>query len=581
MSKKLTRRSVMSVLTALSSTLLTGFEKNSHANTKANLRSLSQVKKADISGTIYYDNSVWTPIPGDFSNIADDKNVVLSYAQKKTAWFRDFDGRMKARWFGVRADGLADDTASLQAGINATSAVPGSNLELPGGEMLLKGSILIPAQAPKKALQDQFMMRGIGAGRNGSFLHFLAGTLIVRASNHALFDLHITSDDGDGISIEPSVSPANTYPTRSIMQNVRAEGCKGSGITITNCWIYTMINVFARRNRNWGLEGKAGRIQRLACNSLNIIGGEFQGNGKKVGAAEKSERGLGGGIFTGRVVQFSMTNSVIEGNIGDGLVLDEQVRGLTLLGCYFEKNGSHHLNIDIGNAPPSHYNLGPNSGFILNCNFTPQNENGKAQERAIDLIDFTDLKIVNPQFFAQSGPVLYSKPPIRVKESLEGRSTGWVEGGVLLSSEYKQDMIENLCDIFGRPITICFSPDIDLPANIDSETRRFVITLPGTAGKRIEVSAVARPVSSAGKVRLRTIYRRGPAGIRISEKENILTFSDAFEVGRVSSYTSPITWGGHTEISIARMGKDKADDLKDNIKLLALEITTYEAHISA
>lgn len=580
MAKKLTRRSAVSILTALASGSLAGFEGNASRNRKIELQTLSVVQEADTSKILNFDRSVWTPIPGDFSMIADGENIVLSSRQKEIAWFRDFDGILKARWFGVRADGVNDDTISLQSAINATLAVRGSYLQLPGGEICLKSDITIPPQLPADAPQDQFMMRGTGAGRNGSFLHFLSGTLIVKASNHALFDLHVSSDDGDGISIEPSIHPEKTYPTRSMMQNVRAEGCKGSGITIANCWIYTMINVFARRNRNWGLQGKAGSVQKLSCNSLNIIGGEFQGNGTKYDESGKSSKGRGGGIFTGRIVQFSMTNTTIEGNVGDGLVLEEEVRGLTLLGCYFEKNGSHPHNVDIGNAQPSHYGLGPNSGFILNCNFTPQNTNGTAQERAIDLFDFSDLKIVNPQFYSQSGPVLYSKPPIRVRETIEGQSTGWVEGGAFLSSQYSQDMIENLCGRYGRPVTTRFSPDINMSANINTESRRFMVMLPATAGTRITVAAAVRSVSGAGKIRLGTRYRRGPNGTRISDKESTIEFPDSFTVKKMTSHTSPKTWGGHTEISIVRLGENGANDLKGDIKLLVLEITTYEAHLS-
>jgi hypothetical protein len=577
MLNKLNRRSAMAAFTF---PLLTGFVNSPSKKDQKTEQTLSNVRNGDVSQVMDSDKSVWTAITGDFSAVADGKNIILSGKVPRTAWFRDFDGALKARWFGVRADGQTDDSASLQEAINAVLAVPGSYLELPGGEMRLDGNITIPPPPGRAVRVDQFLMRGTGAGPNGSHLHFRTGSLIIEAPNHAIFDLHVTSDDGDGIVIQPTTGPEKSYPSRSMMQNVRAEDCGGSGITITNCWVYTMVNVFCRRNKKWGLEGKADGAYKLSCNGLNIIGGEFQGNGKKALPSSSSQKGTGGGIFTGRAVQFSITNATIEGNVGDGLIVDEDLRGLTLLGCYFEKNGCHPLNVDIGNERPSHYALGPKSGFILNCNFTPQDVNGTAQQRAIDFFDYSDLKIVNPQFYARNDSVHYTEAPIRIRETVEGQATGWVEGGLLLSSAYTQDILDNRCGRFGYPSVIRFSPDIDLPAGVNTETQRFLATVPASAGKRIAVTASARSLTGAGQAIFRTKYRRGPGGTGVSDKDGNLSFKNTFNLGNVSSYTSPPSWGGHAEISIERRGGDQEDRLEGVVKLMALDIAIYIGHMS-
>lgn len=549
-------------------------------NSDAVSRKLTYLQNADISEKVNYDNSVWTAIPGNFSTIANDIDIVLSKKHPNIGWFRDFRGKIGAHWFGVRADGITDDTLALQSSIQAAFAIRASVLELPAGEMLLTANITVSAAPGKDNRFDQFTIQGVGAGRNGSFLHFRSGTLVIKTPNHVISDLYVTSDDSDGISIAPTISPTKSFPVRSIMQNVRAEDCKGSGITITNSWIYTMINVFARRNKKWGLEGKSGAIYKLSCNALNIIGGEFQGNGSRASKSSKSGKGQGGGLFTGRSVQFSMTNSAIEGNVGDGLVVEEEVRGLTLLGCYFEKNGSHFDNVDIGNAKPSKYALGPNSGFILNCNFTPQNVSGVSQKRAIDLMDFLDLKIVNPQFYEQKKSALYTEPPIRIRESVEGRATGWIEGGALLSSRYTQDMVENLCGCFGRPSISRFSPNITLPAQKSTETQRFLIILPQSMGRRIASKFVVRSKKGAGQIRLRTIYRRGPHGTRVSNKDHTILLDSSVAVGSLSNRTSQENWHGHVEVSLERLGTNASDNLNEEIKAISLEITTYEGHIT-
>lgn len=489
---------------------------------------------------------------------------------------------------GVSASATAaDNLTALQAAIDHVTSTGGLVLELPPGEILIDGDLIVPPLSGDSPIYSRtLVIRGAGPGENGSWLHFTSGSLRVRTSNHWLRDFRVTSDDADGIVIEPQTAPSNRYPVRSGMENVRAEYCELSGITFADCWIYTIVNCFARFNKVAGIEGKTGSLTNLACNNLNISGGEFQGNGSIAGTPTGgggSLKGTGAGIITGRCVQFSILNSAIEGNYGDGLVLSEQCRGLTLLSVYFEKNGTHPDNRDILNAQPGSSANGPNSVFIVNSNFTPQNANGTAQARAIDLWDVIDLKIVNPQIYALSGPVLYSAEPIRVRESTASRSTGWIEGGWYGSSGYTQEWLLNETARFGRPRKTVFSPNLEMTKGAgDTSSQRYFIRVPLGCGSRVDVNLITRPNAATGTARIVRGLYRGQAGTAFS--------TTAFDVAYASSVNSVYTAtnssnasmpGTHVEVLITRDEDHANDTLAASLYLQSIEITIYEGRVSA
>lgn len=491
-----------------------------------------------------------------------------------------------AAQLGVKGDGVTDDTAALQSALDLVIEAPDqARLILPAGDILLKGNIVLGSEGGNKSGGKQVILQGAGAGTNGSWLRFSEGSLIISAANHSIRDIRVTSETGNGIEIKPSNQSRDSYPARSEMSNVRAEHCRGSGITIEDCWIYLMSNVFARFNVKWGLEGRSGAKTRLACNALTIIGGEFQGNGSTGGARlghGGSRKGAGGGIFTGRCVQFTVVGSTIEGNRGDGIALGEELRGLTLQGVYFEKNGSHPSNRDIIGDPPSSPGLGPNAGFIVNCNFTPQNLNGEVQERAIELCDFHDLRIVNPQFFARSGGIVFSAEPIRVWETGLGRATGWVEGGHFGASAYTQDMIKNETFRFGYPVKHIFSPDLTLPASGSERSENYFVPMSNSAGRRVDVNHYTRPDGGTGTARIVTTIRRGPAGTRVAIKSDDVTYRSSTETVRQTNFTSytAAAWQ-HAEVTVERHADHPGDTLATGTQLQGVEVITYEAIISA
>lgn len=503
---------------------------------------------------------------------------------------------LDAAEFGVVGDGVTDCTTELQNAIDYMQANLIDTLILPSGEIVLSGDVTITEHTlVTDNYRTQTTVQGRGAGINGSWLHFSSGSLIVEASSHSLRDFRVSSDDDNGIEVRASSTPR--FPVRSEMRNVRSEFCLKSGVTIEDCWLYTMVNCYFRQNDIWGIAANSGSQASLSCNNLNIIGGEIQGNGTFAGTGSNSTggtlRGTGGGIFIENAVQVTITNTAIEGNYGDGLFLGEEVKGIALLGCYFEKNGTHQDNLDIACETPSSSVLGGHSAFILNCNFTPQNLNGTAQVKAIELVDFKDAKIVNPVFFAQSGPVIYSAPPIRVTESLAGRSTGWVEGGSFLNSAYTQDMINNECTKYGAPQKTVFANRHLLADDTQANTTSgpFVVPMSSTCGYRVDVNHTIMPAiwtgettssPGSGVATILTTIRRGMTGTGISTKTDNVNFASAVNAITTKNSTSSSAFPGtFVSAAISRNGGDAADTLAVTATLISMEIIIYEGWVRA
>ncbi|NYF32415.1 hypothetical protein HDC29_001974 [Sphingopyxis sp. JAI108] len=492
---------------------------------------------------------------------------------------------VSAKDFGVVGDGIADDTKALQTAFDHAAANDVGMIMLPSGKIRLTGDIIVAPQVRHSGIESaQIAIIGRGAGKNATWLYFEKGSLRVRSSSHLLRDFRVTSRAGDGIKIEPGSDPDHSS-ARGAMENIRVENCGGSGITFEDCWCYRMDNCYARFNKGWGIEGKAGPRTGLSVNVIEISGGEYQGNGRIAGARKNkggSERGTGGGISTGRCAQFNLRGVTIEGNVGDGLKLAEQSRGIAVDGCYFEKNGSHPENRDICNDRPGQSVNGPNSVFVLNSNFSPQSANGTVQERAIDLWDVIDLKIVHPQIYAVAADTLYSSEPIRIRESVPARARGWVEGGWYSSAKYTQKWIANETQCFGFPRKQTFSPGLEMKVESESvSSQNYFVRVSPTCARGVDVDLVTRPDGAAGTARLTRILRRGPTGTRFSTTSFDIDHPSALDsVYTQTSSASDKMPGTHVEVQISRDSGHENDRLRSSLYLQSVEITIYEGRIS-
>ncbi|MBM7472491.1 glycosyl hydrolase family 28-related protein [Subtercola frigoramans] len=117
--------------------------------------------------TVQYDSatSVWLVVSDDLPLSQTDAR----YAERPVASRNSLTSYFHATGFGVKADGLTDDTAALQACINAAQAAgPGNTVYLPKGTILTTGITL----AQNKLVR----LQGMGIGYVGGD----AGTKILR-----------------------------------------------------------------------------------------------------------------------------------------------------------------------------------------------------------------------------------------------------------------------------------------------------------------------------------------------------------------------------------------------------------------
>lgn len=485
------------------------------------------------------------------------------------------DDFIRASVYGLTAQASpSDNQRALQAIMNdiASGKAP-ATLLLPRGQIRIDGTVSLPALSGETpASKLQVIIRGVGAGENGSWLHFSSGSLRIQAANHLIEDFRITSDDSDALIIEAQSGGA--APSRSALRNIRAENSAGSGIVISGSWIHLFENVFARFNRGWGIEGRAGTTFGISANALTIIGGELQGNGSIEGTPVNSggsKAGSGGGIITGPLVQLSLNGTAVEGNLGDGIFISEGATSVNLQNVYFEKNGSHPDNRDVGNRPPSRPGLGPRSVVISGANFTASNRNGTAQRRAIELWDTRGLLIRTPIFFG-SPSASYAVEPIVIRETAGGVASGWVELPEYRWTGYRADFVRNETLRFGFPRKAYFQSSRAL-GSVPVQAR---VPISPMAGRRVElVSLFDGAHSAAHSAEVETRFSRGPRGGTSAIRRDVVKRSNNERHMRLDHKTNlPIGSRDYVQIDIASVGA------APGLRLLSIEVTTYEPVIA-
>lgn len=493
---------------------------------------------------------------------------------------------------GMKLKVLAEDVVSpSQFGLEPDVSAPDNSQKFQkfidfisetGCKGLAKAGVyILPESVSAKfarGTEHAFTLSGAG---NGTVFHFLDGSLKIHRGNHLLSDFRVKSDTDHGIQIAPveiGVKSRKETAPRGAMYNVRAEYCAKSGFYFEYCWIYTLVNCFGRYCGDYGLQLGNGRS--VGCNAFNLIGGEWQGNGKAVN--DGASKSTGGGIFLGRSVHVDI-NTTIEGNYGDGLVIGEQVRGLKISG-YFEKNGSNHLDLDIHTLRPRIAAKASADIFISVVNFTPQNLNGKAQLRAMKFVDVDNLKITHAKFFKQhaNGGVVYKKEPILVSETRKGKATGWVENSSFVASAYTQDFIKNECDKFGFPEKSILTPTVIFPADKAEIYHSVMLHNEITDGKRVEALVIFmmdddKVLRQQKAIRMITKYGVGPKGKVKIIKTDTVPFTAGDKVAVLKTQTSK-DWDGFIHLSLERKGTNFFDTLPRDIRLSRIEIIKYQGY---
>lgn len=137
------------------------------------------------------------------SNDAGDGGTVIQPdAGSQGRWKRAWESSVNVKWFGAKGDGVADDTAAIQAAID--NAAMGTTSESKGGVRLPPGTYLVSSQI---VVKNKVELRG--AGKRATVIKatntFPSGTAVVRlgaTSEELVFDcaLHDLGVDCNGVA---------------------------------------------------------------------------------------------------------------------------------------------------------------------------------------------------------------------------------------------------------------------------------------------------------------------------------------------------------------------------------------------
>ncbi len=256
--------------------------------------------------------------------------------------------------YGATCDGVADDTAEIQAAINVASEVGGT-------AVIQDGTCLVDTLTLDAS---NFTISGEGRGSilkassdiaaDCAILVSLAGGADETA-NQALLDTACPGIDVrtnaagslENVHIENLRFQSNTAAIRAIWATGFTRGCiiegnafenfDGAGVALNGSWSFTIrTNHFSGDGTNGvgiqlGVTGNGERSSSKDVNAANIIGNEITAQSKGL------EWDFGAG---GQVV-----GNIIEFNAGDGFE-SQSVEGLAVTGNYFETNGDD--NLDMG-----------------------------------------------------------------------------------------------------------------------------------------------------------------------------------------------------------------------------------------
>jgi hypothetical protein len=229
--------------------------------------------------------------------------------------------------FGAVGDGVADDTAAIQAAINAALAASGTTVVFPRGVYLVTG-LTVPWGSSGISINFK------GSGKNNTEIRKTG------ASSAAVFDLTATLGDGsysvfEDMHVVGSLSCdgfSTTNIARSIWRNVKVTNCdvavenKGSLInSFYDCDLLTSaVGYRARKSSN------------IYCNLVQFYGGSVRGN---------NQWGFDIGDTSGlHLHDVDIENNGTTGGTGGGFITrstcDDEIgfSTISLNGCWFEGN---------------------------------------------------------------------------------------------------------------------------------------------------------------------------------------------------------------------------------------------------
>lgn len=238
--------------------------------------------------------------------------------------------------YGATGNGVTDDTAAIQAAVDAVRTAEGGSLYFPAGTYLTSSTLTINLDRPSSA-GSQYSMAIYGDGgsskiynnaTDGTDCLYVLGVVGQMATLH-IHDLSLqgagsSAATGNGIHLRRCIMPA-------MIDNVYIWYFGGgAGIKLQSTWLTTIQNVrvfYSLYGISTITDIVPGSYGSPTCNTIRNC--DFSGNSI--------------GIYNGSVHQ-NIENCIVEGNTSYGISLSS-VSYASIRGLYFESNGGDDIHL--------------------------------------------------------------------------------------------------------------------------------------------------------------------------------------------------------------------------------------------
>lgn len=238
------------------------------------------------------------------------------------AWVRQFSGPLISSWFGAVGDGVADESASIQAALDYLEGAGGGEIRMTKGSFIVSGTLLvlgagitIDATEATISSSDQASIPMVYIG--GDRARIIGGTWKTTGGfgSPRPFDIEGRDVELNGAALvkEPEADGVQAYIRSSAdgftMMNCRTEGSNGIQLEASNSAI--LFNRFKARSAG-GDDAIGIKAINKVTENIRIIGNSFENNayfcsiGSQIGAYAANDPSYSSGVY----------NVVVEGNTG-------------------------------------------------------------------------------------------------------------------------------------------------------------------------------------------------------------------------------------------------------------------------
>lgn len=271
--------------------------------------------------------------------------------------FKEFKDRaVNVKWFGAKGDGVTDDTAAIQAAIDAANTARGGVVFFPHGIYKITSSIVINTA--------KIILIGSGYTVNSDTAS-RAATVILKSGNFdgivlavagaGVSNLQVDGDignGGDGIVIKQG---------RIFIDNVAVTNQGNDGIRVgddagASCNLWRMHNIICISNRRHGVYVHDGLNPTLPdTNAGLLVGLDSRSNG-------------GDGLCIEGSIDNLILGATCQQNTGIGVHLKANAKGHQFYGMYTELNTGGECVLDSGSDKNIiwGYRSGENADKIVN-----------------------------------------------------------------------------------------------------------------------------------------------------------------------------------------------------------------------